>query len=122
LAGNESTENQIFLALGSMVNMPSGRERTPEEILLRVLERRGRSGGLSKLFKKKTVRLSDEAISIICESLGKVGTPRSEPVLTELAEDRKKPWSRKAQDALEQIEQRTWFEADDPVESALGDA
>jgi HEAT repeat protein len=122
LAGSESTENQIFLALGSMVNMPSGIERTPEEILLRVLARRGQSGGLSKLFKKKTVRLSDEAISIICESLGRVGTPRSEPVLTELAKDRKKPWSRKAKDALEQIEQRSWFEVDDPVESALGNA
>ncbi|MBW1744289.1 MAG: HEAT repeat domain-containing protein, partial [Deltaproteobacteria bacterium] len=104
--GAEQIENQIYWALGLMDNDLSDGGMTSEEILLDVLERRAQTGKIFRLLRKKGTGLSDQAIGVICDSLGKVGTKLSTQVLAELAEDKKKPWASKARQALGNIVKR----------------
>ncbi|MBW1741922.1 MAG: HEAT repeat domain-containing protein [Deltaproteobacteria bacterium] len=104
--GAEQIENQIYWALGLMDNDVSDGGTTPEEILLEVLKQRGHQGTISRLLRKKEKALSDQAIGVICDSLGKVGTKLSTLILADLAEDKKKPWASKAQQALGNIVKR----------------
>ena len=101
----EQIENQVYWALGFLGNDRANGETTPEEVLLGVLQQRGQTGKISKLLGRKGATLSDQSIGIICDSLGTTGTKTSEPVLTELAKN-KKPWGTKAQQALKKIRRR----------------
>ncbi len=104
--GAEQIENQIYWALGLMGNDVSYGGTTPEEILLEILKQRGHTGTISRLLRKKETALSDQAIGVICDALGKVGTKLSTQMLADLAEDKKKPWASKAQQALGNIVKR----------------
>jgi hypothetical protein len=104
---NEQIENQIFRALGFMDTMPPADAKGPEEILLEILGRRFSTSRFSRFFKRKECTLRDEAIGIICESLGNIGSERSKPLLAEITEhNEEKPWIIKARRALEQIAER----------------
>jgi hypothetical protein len=102
----EQIENQIFWALGLMDNGFDNGARTPEQILLEILERRAQTGKFKRLLRKKENALSHHAIGVICDSLGKVGTKLSVGVLVELGNDKKKPWADKAQQAVGKIIER----------------
>ncbi len=99
-------ENQIYRSFGFMGNHLTHDDKTPEGILLEVLENRAQIGTISRLLRRKGNNLSEEAICAICDSLARIGTRVSESVLTELAKNRKKPWGVKAREALEKIQRR----------------
>jgi len=96
-------ENHIYWALGYMNDLVADDGQTAEELLLGILAERGERDIISKLFRKGTNRLSEEAVCIICESLERIGTETSVSVLTELAKNKNRPWAGRAQKALETI-------------------
>jgi hypothetical protein len=102
----EQMENEIYRSFGFMDNHLTHDDKTPEGILLKVLEDRAQIGTISRLLRRKENTLSEEAIFAICDSLARIGTMVSESVLTELAKNRKKPWGVKAREALEMIQRR----------------
>ena len=102
---DEQVENQIYWALGFLRNDYADGEETPEKLLLEALQQRGQTGRFSKLLGRKGTALSDQSMGIICDSLGTIGTKMAEPVLTDLAKN-KKPWGTKAQQALRKIRRR----------------
>ena len=102
----EHVENQVYYALGFMDNDLTHDDKTPEGILLEVLEHRDQIGTISRLLRRKGNTLSKKAMCTICDSLARIGTEISESILTELAKNRKKPWGIKAQGALEKIKRR----------------
>ena len=102
----EQIENQVYWAFGFMDNHLTHDDKTPEGILLEVLEHRAQTGTISRLLRRKGNSLSEEVTCTICDSLARIGTKISESVLTELAKNKKKPWGIKAQEALEKIEER----------------
>jgi len=102
----EQMETQIYRLFGFMDNHLTHDDKTPEEILLEVLENRAQTGAISRLLRRKENSLSEEAICVICDSLARIGTGASESILTELAKNRKKPWGAKARVALEKIQRR----------------
>lgn len=102
----EQIENEIYWAFGFMDNHLTHDDKTPEGILLEVLEHRAQTGTISRLLRRKGNSLSEEVTCTICDSLARIGTKISESVLTELAKNKKKPWGIKAQETLEKIEER----------------
>jgi hypothetical protein len=102
----EEMENQIYRSFGFMDNYLTYDDKTPEQILLEVLEDRAQTGTISRLLRRKEDTLSEEAICAICDSLARIGTMVSESILTELAKNRKKRWGAKAREALEKIQRR----------------
>jgi len=102
----EEMETQIYRSFGFMGNHMTHDDKTPEGILLKVLEDRAQIGTISRLLRRKENTLSEEAICAICDSLSRIGTMVSESILTELAKNRKKPWGVKAREALEKIQRR----------------
>jgi len=99
----DQIETQIYHAFGTLGNMQVAGE-TPEEILLKVLEKRGikKWGGL---FQKNS--LTDSALGAVCDALGKMGTQRSVKTLHELKKSLDDSWVSKVGDVLRKIEERS---------------
>jgi HEAT repeat protein len=99
----DELEAQIYYAFGLAGNLTI-QEKTLEQTLLEVLEKRGmkRWWGLSQ---KKL--LTDAALGTICEALGRIGTKESITVLKKLGKTSEGPWSPKLKEALKKIEERT---------------
>jgi len=98
----EQIENQIYNAFGLYGNLLVG-EKTLEEILIEVLEKRGIKH-LFGLFQKNL--LSDNMLITIFETLAKIGTNKSINVLTKLKRSRQGPWISKLNEAINRIENR----------------
>jgi hypothetical protein len=98
----DQIETQIYHAFGTLGNIQVAGE-TPEEILLKVLEKRGikKWGGL---FQKN--QLTDSALGAICDALGKMGTQRSVKTLHELKKSLDGPWVQRVGDVIRKIEER----------------
>ena len=95
----DELEAQIYHAFGLVGNLTI-QERTLEQILLEVLEKRGmkRWWGLSQ----KNL-ISDATLGTLCEALGRIGTKESISVLTKLEKTRQGPWTPKLKEALKKI-------------------
>jgi hypothetical protein len=61
------------------------------------------SPGPLKFFKKKRTPLSERAIAAIFESLGKIGTEKSRPLLQKVEKQQDNIWTKKAEEALRKI-------------------
>jgi hypothetical protein len=96
-------ETQIYHAFGLSGNLPV-QGRTTEQILIEVLEKRGLKQWLG-VFDKNP--LSDPALGVICDALGKIGTKESVKVLTKLGKSREGPWLPRLKEALKKIGERT---------------
>jgi HEAT repeat protein len=99
----DELEAQIFHAFGLAGNLTI-QEKTLEQTLLEVLEKRGmkRWWGLSQ----KNL-LTDAALGTICEALGRIGTKESITALTKLGKTHVGSWVPKLKEALKKIEERT---------------
>jgi hypothetical protein len=78
--------------------------KTIEQILLDLLEKRGMKK-LWGVFEKHL--LPDSSLTAIVDTLGKIGTKDSAPVLTKLGKSREGPWAPRLREALKKIETRT---------------
>jgi len=99
----DPVETQIYHALGMVGNIGIG-EKTIEQILLDVLEKRGIKQWWNP-FQKNL--LNESSLGAICDTLGKIGTPKSIKALSQLAKARDISWAPKAKEALKRIEERT---------------
>jgi hypothetical protein len=104
-------EPPLFNALGFYGNISWPEAGTLEDFLLEILDRELNAGPL-KFFKKKTCPLSEQALSAIFDSLGKVGTSKCRPLLEKLGKQDGNIWMRKAADTLRKM--------DSPEEQAWG--
>ncbi|MGB9630181.1 MAG: hypothetical protein ACPL6D_16115, partial [Thermodesulfobacteriota bacterium] len=99
---NALLENQIYHAFGLLGNLTIG-DKTLEEILIEILEKRGLKRWFGLLQKNP---LSDSASLAIYDSLGKIGTKRSIKILSQLEKSSEGPLSLKIKDAIKKIEDR----------------
>ena len=99
----EPLETQIYYAFGLFGNM-TVEGKTIEQILLDLLEKRGMKK-LWDVFEKHL--LPDSSLGAIVDTLGKIGTKDSVPVLAKLGKSREGPWTPRLRDALKKIEDRT---------------
>ena len=98
----ELLETQIYHAFGLAGNlMHDG--KTLEQILLEIVDKRGMKPWWG-VFDKNV--LSDASLGAICETLGKIGTKASIPVLTRLGKSRDGTRIPKLPEALRKIEER----------------
>jgi len=95
-------ETKIYQAFGLSGNLTIG-EKTLEQILLEVVEKRG-IRGLFGLFQKNP--LSEALLSAICDALGRIGTEASIKVLIKLEKTHKGALIPKVREALRNIEER----------------
>ena len=98
----DQLETQIYLAFGLSGNLTI-EERTVEQTLLEVLEKRGMKQWLG-LFQKNP--LSEAALEAICSSLGKIGTERSIKILGKLGKSCEESLTPKVEEALRKIQNR----------------
>ena len=101
----------LFTALASYGNIEGPGEGSLEDFLLETLESQVSLGPLKFLKKKKSV-LSEGAVTAICETLGKIGTGKSRPILEKLEKQDNMMWKIKAGEALKEIEQRAGLSQD----------
>lgn len=99
---SEKLEIPIYLAFGLCGNIPAG-ERTPEQILIEILEKRAIKGILGLLQKNP---LPEASMAAICDTLGKIGTVESVKVLRRLERTQKGPMRQKIGEAIKKIEDR----------------
>lgn len=99
---SEKLETHIYLALGLCGNIPIG-ERTPEQVLIEILEKQGTKGILG-LFQKNP--LPEASMAAICDTLGRIGTGESVKVLRRLEKSQKGPLLQKIGEAIKKIEDR----------------
>lgn len=92
-------------ALACYGNIERPGEGSLEDFLLETLERQVSLGPLKFLKKKKSV-LSEGAVVAICETLGKIGTDKSYPILEKLKKQDNIIWKNKAGEALKEINKR----------------
>jgi len=95
----------LFAALAFYGNIERLDEGSLEDFVLEKLERQVSLGPLKFLKKKKSV-LSEGAVAAICETLGKIGTDKSRPILEKLEKQDNIMWKNKAGEALKQIDER----------------
>lgn len=95
----------LFSALAFYGNVEGPRGGSLEDFLLDTLEGQVSLGPLKFLKKKKSV-LSEGAIAAICETLGKIGTIKSRPILQKLEKQDNLVWKNKAREALRTIIER----------------
>jgi succinate dehydrogenase flavin-adding protein (antitoxin of CptAB toxin-antitoxin module) len=99
----DELETQVYHAFGIAGNLTI-KERTLEQTLLEVLEKRGMKRWWD--LSQKNL-LTDAALGTICDALGRIGTKESINVLTKLGKTREGPWTPKLKEALKKIEERT---------------
>ena len=95
----------LFGALAFYGNIERPGEGALEDFLLETLERQVTLGPLKFLKKKKSV-LTEGAVAAICETLGKIGTDKSRPILEKLEKQDNTMWKNKAGEALKEIDER----------------
>jgi HEAT repeat protein len=95
----------LFSALAFYGNLERPGEGPLEDFLLDTLERQVSLGPLKFLRKKKSV-LSEGAVAAICETLGKIGTDKSRPVLEKFEKQDNMMWKNKAAEALKEMDRR----------------
>jgi len=76
-----------------------------EDFLIKTLDRRLNLGPL-RFLKKKRRPLSEGSIAAICETLGKIGTNKSQAILKKLEKHKDRLWTNTAQEALIKISER----------------
>ena len=99
---SDKLEAHIYLAFGLSGNIAIG-EKTSEQILVEILEKRGIKGLLCLLQKNP---LAETSMAAICDTLGKIGTRESIKVLTRLEKSQKGPLVTKIREAIKKIEER----------------
>jgi HEAT repeat protein len=102
---NQQVEVQLYSALGSYMDVEWPGISSPEDFLLETLDRRVALGPL-KFIKKKKNLLNEDAVSAICDTLGKIGTNRSSAILQKLEKQHDSPWKKNVQEALKKISER----------------
>jgi hypothetical protein len=95
----------LFSALAFYGNLERPGEGPLEDFLLDTLERQVSLGPLKFLKKKKSI-LSEGAVAAICETLGKIGTDKSRPVLEKFKKQDNMMWKNKAAEALKEMDRR----------------
>ena len=95
----------LFSALGFYGNLERPGEGPLEDFLLDTLESQVSLGPLKFLKKKRSV-LSEGAVAAICETLGKIGTDKSRPVLEKFEKQDNMMWKNKAAEALKEMDRR----------------
>jgi HEAT repeat protein len=95
----------LFSALAFYGNLERPGEGSLEDFLLDTLERQVSLGPLKFLKKKRSV-LSEGAVAAICETLGKIGTDKSRPVLEKFEKQDNMMWKNKAGEALKEMDRR----------------
>jgi len=101
----DPVEARVLGVLGYYGNIELPEKGNVEDFMLDILHRRLSLGAFSFLKKKKSP-LSEESVAAICDTLGRVGTDKSQPVLEKLAKQQETLWTKRASDALANIEQR----------------
>jgi len=91
-------EAPLFNALGFYGNISWPEMGTIEDFLLEILDRELNPGPL-KFLKRKSNPLSEQAVTAIFESLGKIGTDKSRAVLQKVGGI----WAKKAEETLRRI-------------------
>ncbi|NIS60191.1 MAG: hypothetical protein GTO13_05660 [Proteobacteria bacterium] len=102
---NQEMETCLFGTLGFYGNVEGPSLGILEDYVLETLNRRLSLGPLTFLKKKKNP-LSEESLAAICETLGKIGTDKSSPILQKLEKQHGTVWSKKATEALTRIRER----------------
>jgi len=102
---NDPLEARVFGVLGYYGHIEVPEKGNMEDFLLDTLDRRLSLGTFSFLKKKKNP-LSEESVAAICDALGRIGTDKSQAVLEKLAKQQEALWTKRASDALANIEQR----------------
>ena len=97
--------SSLFSALAFYGNIERPDEGSLEDFLLDTLERQVSLGPLKFLKKKRSV-LSEGAVAAICETLGKIGTDKSRPVLEKFEKQDNMMWKNKAGEALKEMDKR----------------
>jgi HEAT repeat protein len=95
----------LFSALAFYGNLERPGEGPLEDFLLDTLESQVSLGPLKFLKKKRSV-LSEGAVAAICETLGKIGTDKSRPVLEKFEKQDNMMWKNKAAEALKEMDKR----------------
>ena len=95
----------LFSALAFYGNLERPGEGPLEDFLLDTLESQVSLGPLKFLKKKRSV-LSEGAVAAICETLGKIGTDKSRPVLEKFEKQDNMMWKNKAAEALKEMDRR----------------
>lgn len=98
----QQLENQIYHVFGLYGNLSLG-EKSIEDILIQVLEKRG-IRHLFGLFQKNL--LPDSSLVTIFETLAKIGTDQSLKILNKLKNSRQGPWLSKLNESIIRIETR----------------
>ncbi len=102
---NQEMETCLFGALAFYGNLEGPGIGILEDFLLETLDRRLSLGPLTFLKKKKS-SFSEETVAAICETLGKIGTAKSVPILQKLGKHQGAAWYKKAAEATERIAER----------------
>ena len=102
---NPQIEACLFSALGFYGNFELPEKGSLEDFLLETLNRQFTSGPL-KFLKKKKAPSSKGVIAAICESLGEIGTVKSQAILQKLEKEDNRQWKENAKEALTKIAQR----------------
>jgi hypothetical protein len=98
-------EASLFSALGFYGDFEIPEIESLEDFLLDTLDRRLSLGSFTFLKKKKRP-LSEGSIAAICETLGKIGTPKSHAILKKLEKHKDRLWTNTAEEALLKISER----------------
>lgn len=98
-------EASLFSALGCYGDVETPEIESLEDLLIETLDRRLSLGPLTFLKKKKR-RLSEGSIAAICETLGKIGTHKSQAILKKLEKHKDRLWTNTAEEALIKISER----------------
>jgi len=101
----QQIEARLFSALGFYGNVERPEIGSLEDFLLQTLDRRLSLGPLTFL-KRKRNPLSEEAVEAICETLGRIGTAKSRPILEKLEKQHGALWNKRADEALRKIAER----------------
>ncbi len=109
---NQELETYLFGALGFYGNLERPGMGILEDFLLETLDRRVSLGALTFLKKKKNP-LSEEGVAAICDTLGKIGTDKSNAILQKLEKQHDTLWSKKATEALKRIAEREGGQAEE---------
>jgi HEAT repeat protein len=95
----------LFSALAFYGNVDGPHGGSLEDFLLETLGDQVSLGPLKFLKKKRSV-LSEGAVAAICETLGKIGTDKSRPVLEKFEKQDNMMWKNKAAEALKEMDRR----------------
>lgn len=103
---SQQIASALFSALAFYGNVEHLGDGSLEDFLLETLERQVSLGPLKFLKKKKDI-LNEGSVAAIIETLGKIGTEKSRPILEKLEKQDRIMWKSKAGEAIKRIDERT---------------